>query len=203
MIKHLIFDFDGVVADSFDMNWALTQEHDDTATVDDFRAHHDGNVFEEPKIKFKPERLHEYYSEYEKRLVPSHIAQSVGPLKRLAERYQLCIVSSNGEQAINAVLAQSGVAGLFTRVMGVETHASKVEKFKMLMTEYGVTPENALFVSDTLGDVKEAHKVGLRTIAVTFGYHDRERLSPGNPFAIVDSWEEIEQIVSESDTLPA
>ena len=196
MIKHLIFDFDGVVADTFDMNWALTQEHDETATVDDFRAHHDGNVFEEPKIKFKAERLSEYYSEYQKRLVPSHIAQAVGPLTRLAAEHQLYIVSSNGEQAINAVLEQSGVVDLFARVMGVETHASKVEKFKMLTKEYGVTPENALFISDTLGDVKEAHKVDLRTIAVTFGYHDRERLALGKPFQIADSWGEVEKIIA-------
>jgi len=202
MIKHLIFDFDGVVADTFDMNWALTQEHDETATVDDFITHHDGNVFEEPRIKFKPERVEEFYSEYQKRLTPSHTKKAADPLRRLGAQYQLYVVSSNGERAIKAVLEQTGLAPLFMRIMGAETHESKVEKFKMLMKEYGVTPENALFISDTLGDIKEAHKVGLRTIAVTFGYHDRERLSLGNPFAIVDSWGEVEGIVAGPDMLP-
>ena len=39
MIKNIIFDFDGVIADTFDVNWALSQEHDETATLEDFLAH--------------------------------------------------------------------------------------------------------------------------------------------------------------------
>jgi phosphoglycolate phosphatase len=196
MLKHLIFDFDGVIGDTFDMNWALTQEHDEAATLADFIAHHDGNVFEEPRITFKPERVAEYYSEYHKRLTPSHIESAMEPLKRLGAQYQLYIVSSNVEKAIIAVLEPSGALALFTCIMGAETHKSKVEKLKMLMAEYGVTPENALFITDTLGDIKEAHKVGLRTIAETFGYHDRARLVLGAPYRIVDTWEELEQAIA-------
>ncbi len=67
----------------------------------------------------------------------------------------------------------------------------------MLMTENGVTIANTIFVTDTLGDIREATKVGIRTIAETFGFHNRERLKLGDPFRIVDSWEEIEAVVHE------
>jgi phosphoglycolate phosphatase len=196
MIRHLIFDFDGVIADTFDMNWALIQEHDEAATVDDFIAHHDQNVFEDPRIKFKPERVEEYHSEYRKRLTPSHIEKATGPLRRLGAQYQLYVVSSNGEKAINAILEQSGTSELFARIMGAETHKSKAEKFRMLMAEYAVTPENALFITDTLGDIREAHRVGLRTIAETFGYHDRARLALGEPYRLVDTWDELERAIA-------
>ena len=196
-IRNIIFDFDGVIADTFDINWALSKEHDENATLEDFIAHHDGNVFEEPRIAFDPERVHLFYSEYMKRLMPSHIAQASEPLKRLGEKYALYIISSNAELAITNVLERSGLLQLFTKIMGEKTHKSKVEKFKLLMSQYNITPENTVFVTDTLGDIREAHKVGIRTIAETFGFHNRERLEQGEPFKIVDSWDEIELAIFE------
>jgi phosphoglycolate phosphatase len=194
-LEHIIFDFDGVIADTADINWALSQEHDKGATYEDFLAHHDGNVFEEPRIKFEPEKRHLFHSEYRNRLTPSHLKNAILPLKHLGALYKLHIVSSTSEESINIALEQSGLLELFSRVMGQETHFSKVEKFKMLMQGEGVTPENSIFITDTLGDIKEAHKVGIRTIGETFGFHNRERLEVGEPYAIVDSWEEIERII--------
>ena len=195
MIQNLIFDFDGVIADTFDVNWALSQEHDTEATMEDFLAHHDGNVFAEPRIKFDPARVHLFYAEYFNRLQPSHIENSKDSLQRLGKDYDLFIISSNSEAAIVNVLEKAGVGSLFTRIMGEETHKSKVEKFKILMDQYGVTASNTVFVTDTLGDIHEAHKVGIRTIAETFGFHNRERLSLGKPFKIADSWKEIEETI--------
>ena len=197
MLKNIIFDFDGVIADTHDINWALSQEHDETATYEDFLAHHDGNVFAEPRIKFKEENLHLFYSEYQKRLTTSHLKQAIGPLTRLGEQYSLYVISSTSEVVIQEVLLQSEVLSFFKRTMGAETHKSKVEKFKMLMETEDVTPENTIFVTDTLGDIKEAHKVHIRTIAETFGFHSRTRLEQGSPFKILDSWSEIENTIRE------
>lgn len=195
MLKHLIFDFDGVIADTHDINWALSQEHDSTATYEDFLAHHDGNVFAEPRIKFKSERLHLFYSEYKKRLTSTHLKRATEPLKRLAKTYSLYVISSTSENVIKEVLEQSNLLGLFTRIMGEETHRSKVEKFKILIDQHGITSDNSVFITDTLGDIKEANKVNIRIIAETFGFHPKERLILGEPFKIVDSWEEIESVL--------
>ncbi|MFZ2523324.1 MAG: HAD hydrolase-like protein [Minisyncoccia bacterium] len=195
MIKHIIFDFDGVVADSFDINWPLSKDHDETATMEDFLAHHDGNVYAEPRIKFREERVHEFWTEYRRQLTPGHLADAIGPIKRFDERYSMYIVSSTSEEIMKGVMEKAGILSLFAAVMGHETHKSKVEKFKMLMDQYDVTSDNSIFVTDTLGDIKEANKVGIKTIAETFGYHPRERLLLGDPFKIADSWSQIEEMV--------
>ena len=195
MLKNLIFDFDGVIADTHDINWFLSHEHDETATYEDFLAHHDGNVYAEPRIKFKPESSHLFFDEYRKRVTTSHLEKSIEPLKRLKEKYSLYIISSTSEPVIKEILEKSQILDIFVRILGQETHESKVEKFKMLMEDDVVTSENTVFVTDTLGDIKEAHKVGIKTIAETFGFHNRERLETGEPFKIVDSWEEIERTV--------
>lgn len=194
-LEHVIFDFDGVIADTADTNWALSQEHDTTATYEDFLAHHDGNVFEEPRINFQPEKRHLFHSEYRKRLTSSHLEKAILPLQHLGGLYKMHIVSSTSEESIKIALKNSGILELFSRIMGQETHFSKVEKFKMLMAEDGVTTSNSVFITDTLGDIKEAHAVGIKTIAETFGFHNRQRLEIGEPYAIVDSWEGIGEVI--------
>jgi len=38
-----------------------------------------------------------------------------------------------------------------------------------------------------LGDILEGHEVGVKTIALDSGFHDRERLGQGKPYAIISS----------------
>ncbi len=193
MLKHIIFDFDGVIADTFNVNWSICQMHDPVATTEDFLAHHDGNVYAEPRVKI---RHLQFIDDYRSHLTSGHLTHAIPPIQRLSKLYSLYIISSTSEDVIKEVLENAGLLSLFVRVMGFETDRSKVAKFKMLIDNHGVTPENSVFVTDTLGDIKEGHHAGIRTIAETFGYHTRERLEQGKPFTIVDSWEEIESTIA-------
>lgn len=195
-LEHIIFDFDGVIADTFDILFAISQELHPETKRDDFLAHHDGNVYEEPRIMFTDESAARLYQEYRNRLTPSHIQNALNPVLRLAKNYRLYIISSNDETGINAVLENSGLTHCFQAVLGYDTHKSKIEKFKMLERDYGVDLKKAVFITDTLGDIKEAKKLGITTIAQTFGSHPRERLEQGEPYKIVDTWEEVENSIT-------
>ncbi|MFM2381468.1 MAG: hypothetical protein RLZZ76_235 [Candidatus Parcubacteria bacterium] len=191
-IKHIVFDFDGVIGDTFDIIRALSEKHSTSSpTLEDFLAHHDGNVYEEPKIKYNPEKVHVFYSEYAELVSYTHLENAIAPIKKLSQKYTLHINSSNGEDGLNSALEKAGIHECFQTVMGKETHKSKIEKFKMIFDEYKASIEDTIFVTDTLGDIKEAGKIGVKTIAETFGFHNSERLALGNPYAIVDSWDEI------------
>lgn len=47
------------------------------------------------------------------------------------------------------------------------------------------------FVTDTAGDVIEGNRAEVKTIAVTWGFHDRERLEKAKPDIIVNTPEEL------------
>jgi phosphoglycolate phosphatase len=191
-IKHIIFDFDGVIGDTFDILSSLSYKHVvNNPSHEDFLAHHDGNVFEEPKVIFDAEKRHLFFSEYRESIAGSHLKDSIAPIKSLSEHFQLYINSSNQEAGLLSALEQADLLSCFKKVMGEETHKSKVTKFQIVFDEYGATTENTIFITDTLGDIKEAEKIGIKTIAETFGFHSRERLMQGNPYKIVDSWDEI------------
>jgi phosphoglycolate phosphatase-like HAD superfamily hydrolase len=60
----------------------------------------------------------------------------------------------------------------------------------MIKEKYGVDSGDMIFITDTLGDIREADHEGVPTIAVTWGIHDHEyfnREPHDNLIAIVDS----------------
>ncbi len=189
--RHLIADFDGVIGDTFQMNWAITRSlHPEVAEASYRIDHHMGNVFEAPVVPFTPQTSEMYWRLYNEQLAVSHISVALPALSCLANYFRLHIVTSNCEVAIARVLREAAVHNLFGHILGRQAHASKVEKFKLLADVDDFDLEDAIFVTDTLGDLKEAAKVGLPAVAVTFGYHTREILATGNPRAIVDTWDE-------------
>ncbi len=195
-LRTIVYDFDGVIADNGDFLYALAQEADPQITDDDFVAHHDGNVYEEPRIRFTPESAQTFFAEYGKRLNPSHIAAALPTVTRLSKQYQQFIISSGAETNIHAVLREAGITNCFAAIYGYDTHTSKVAKFKLLKERFGIDYEETVFITDTLGDIKEGNELGIKVIAETFGVHPRERLEQGAPYAICDTWDEIEAEIS-------
>ena len=57
MIKAIIFDFDGVIGDTYQINFDVSRLFDSNFSTQDFVDHHMGNVFEKPKINFKVEDI--------------------------------------------------------------------------------------------------------------------------------------------------
>ena len=65
----------------------------------------------------------------------------------------------------------------------------------MLFDKYNLTSDDCIFVTDTVGDILEANKVNLRSIAVTCGFHEKERLEKVNPFVLISDFSKIKGIV--------
>ena len=70
-----------------------------------------------------------------------------------------------------------------------------VDKFNLIAEKYGVENKDMIFITDTLGDIREAEIAGVPTIAVTWGAHDISyftREQHTNLVKIVDTPEELE-----------
>lgn len=103
----------------------------------------------------------------------------------------LFIISSNSKFAIKIMLAIFGIDHLFKKVLGYEFKFSKEEKILHAVEEFGTTPDNAYYICDTSGDVREAKNAGVKTVAVTWGWHARERLAEAGPDYLIDTPEEL------------
>ena len=193
MIKAIIFDFDGVIHDTFELVYKINLEvlkHN--ISRDEYRDFFDDNLYKSSKIT--KESARQFFEKQNKAFQHLKIEKNIKEfLKKLYEKHSLFIISSNQEQALNTYFQNNNFINIFKEVLGMETDKSKIEKFKMVFEKYNLKAEECIFVTDTLGDILEGNKVGIKTIAVDFGFHEQERLKKGNPFKIVSNFRELDE----------
>jgi len=196
-MKAIIFDFDGVIHDTFDIVYKANQQlPDNHLSEESFKDLFNGNMHQSGQIK--PENDKKYFELQAKAFEGLKIRDDIKhELLQLKKKYLLFIVTSNQEWQLERYFQENDLHGLFTEILGFETHKLKVDKFNMLFKKHKLKKKDSLFVTDTLGDIKEAHNVGIKTIAVEFGYHERHRLERGNPWKIVSSFKEIRPAIEE------
>ncbi|MFA6105218.1 MAG: HAD hydrolase-like protein [Patescibacteria group bacterium] len=189
MLKSIIFDFDGVIHDTFDLVYPISQQIHGF-TVEEYKDMFNGNLYLHEKINEQnsKEFIDLSVKAFKDLQIEKHIREE---LLKIKNKFELFIVSSNSELILNEYFENNNIIHIFKKVLGVETHRSKIEKFNALKNEYGIAKHNSIFVTDTLGDILEANKAGLNTIAVDFGFHDRTRLEKGNPLKIISDFREL------------
>jgi len=104
----------------------------------------------------------------------------------------IVIITSNVSHTVRQVLGRNGV-DCFEAVMGAEKEKSKIRKIKQTMERYAERP--AYYIGDALGDIIEGRKAGALTIAVAWGWHDKEKLREVSPDFMVSSTEELMELL--------
>ncbi|HSX24872.1 MAG TPA: HAD family hydrolase [Candidatus Andersenbacteria bacterium] len=189
--KLVIWDFDGVIADTFDMCLNIIRLSNPELTKTEYRQRFEGNI---NKIKKdRRERSHiDFWAEYEKNILNQKMTEGIeNPVQYFAEFYPSVIVSSTISKPINQFLEHHTIRQYFQEIFGNEISESKIEKFNMILKKYNIRSEDCVLITDTLGDMKEASKAGIKSVGVTWGYQSRETLEKGNPASIVEKPEEI------------
>jgi len=115
-----------------------------------------------------------------------------------AQGYTLILNTSALNRNCLPLLENSQIKDIFDFWATAEVSKSKVEKFKMIENKYMVGKNDMLFITDTLGDIREADIAGIPTIAVTWGAHDRiyfNREPHDNLINIVDSMSDLRAFI--------
>lgn len=191
----IVFDFDGVIHDTFDLAFKINVSiFGEDLTKDQYRDFFNGNIFKSTTPDQNKKFFEMQNKSFQSLKMDNNIKQN---LEKLSELYSLFIISSNQEKTLHNYLKNNNSSHIFKEILGAETHHSKVHKFNYLFEKYNLLSDDCVFVTDTLGDILEGNKVPVRTIAVDFGFHERERLEKGNPYKIVSSFGEIIEIVKD------
>jgi phosphoglycolate phosphatase len=114
------------------------------------------------------------------------VANFIPVLDELKKHSALVIISSNSSFAIRLMLMKYGFDPYFDDILGADFAFSKIEKIRHAMDRYSTSGNHSLYVCDTAGDIREAREAGVRTVAVTWGWHPRSRLEKALPDVIVD-----------------
>lgn len=183
--QFVLFDFDGVIVDSYAPSLAYVRRYNPWLTDAGHRRLFEGNIHNTMAgLVFGPDE--EFWSHYTDHVFATPPVPGIIPAVRdLANRYGLLVISSSRSEPIREYLRRQNIGDAFADVMGGDVHRSKIEKMRMVFAKYDVSAANCLFVTDTLGDLREASHAGVPALGVLWGFHPAETLSRGNPKAIV------------------
>lgn len=201
MISGVIFDFDGVLADSFEAVYTMVKSAfaEIGVPIDEetYRQFYLTNVKEgERRLVQDPDRFQRLQE-----LITAKFPQAYEPvglfpfvpdlIRTLAASASLAIVSSTPKELIEKKLSQYELTNFFVEVAMAGTELTK--KGKLESTFSALSPEKGqvMFVSDTVGDIVEGRELGLPTCAVTWGYNGRALLEGASPDVLVNSPEEL------------
>ncbi len=195
----IIFDYDGVIADSFDVvleifNIICEKFSINKLKKDELREMYKQNFFECMKQKgMKKESMDEFDNDYKKtaKIKEDKVELFDGikeVINKLSEKYNLFIVTSNFKRIVENDLKRFNITKI-KDVIGGDKEQSKTKKIKIIKEKY--KDSKIYFITDTIGDIKEGKKADIVTIAVSWGYHNKELLKKENPDHIVNSPEEL------------
>lgn len=113
------------------------------------------------------------------------------------EGHELFILSSNSVKNIQQFIKKEGLEEYFLEIYGGVGLFSKSSSLKRLINDQNIEITNSVYVGDELRDVEAAQSIGMRIIAVTWGFASKNELESANPTGLADTTQELMQILEE------
>lgn len=200
----LLFDYDGVIADSLEayvqkvIKVSTKYNLKGVTTQEDFLKLFEDNFYTALINKgLSQERIPALQEEF--RLTNKEsadikvVAGIKAVLRKLSQHNKLFIITSNLTKTIEQAVQQEEIE-YFQQILGGDKEVSKVKKIQNIRKMF---PNNNLYyIGDTTGDIKEGKNAGVRTVAVTWGWHTAEQLKAQHPDFIIHTPSELLKLFS-------
>ncbi len=207
----VIFDYDGVLADTLDDLLQFGQAACNKLGVKHLVTRDDlSNLQVMSFTSFGracqvPERLVDEFVKIclnlfaEKKSPPAIFAGLSDVIRHLSVNHEIAIVTTNSSQNVNAFLVEHGLDRLVHAVYGVDSPGSKAQKISMARNRLleKRTPESVFMVGDSLSDILAAKEASVTSIAVTWGHQSLEHLLRGNPDYLVSSPHDLIEVIEQ------
>ena len=208
MIKNILFDFDGTLADTVQgivetlresfvrLGRPVPKEEEMVATIGRplWKAFQTlGNMTEEEAHQ-AVEVYAGLFMQYEIpniRMFPGVTAM----LEQLAERgIRMAIVTSRDRHSLDLILQNNNIDRYFETEVTVDDHLTPKPAPDMvlaLLARMNIKADETLVVGDTTFDIEMGNRAGCGTCAVTWGNHSCELLQSARPDMIIDDLDSI------------
>ena len=115
-----------------------------------------------------------------------------------AAGYRLGCVTNKAAQFTEPLLRDLGIADNFEIVISGDSLPEKKPHPMPLLhgAEYfGVEPENAMMIGDSVSDVKASRAAGFQIVCMSYGYNHGEDIRRYKPDAVIDSMAELSKLL--------
>jgi phosphoglycolate phosphatase len=205
MTSVLIFDYDGVLVDSFDLFMKLfldsCKKHGwkQISTKEEFLSLFHGNMYENMmNLGMNRQNILDVVLDVKKGLLGHIDDLNLFPglheiLNDLATHHILLISTSNDTDVVKTFLEKQHIT-VFEEVFGSDVHPSKIKKIALIKKKYHA--DDYYYIGDTIGDIIEGKRAGIKTVGVTWGWHTKQQLINSNPDALIENIDDLTLITS-------
>lgn len=205
----IIFDYDGVLADTLDDLIRFGQEACNQLGVNHVVAKEDLSNLEVMSFATfgraceVPEHLIDEFVKIslnlfaEKESPPAIFNGLSEVIKHLSSRHKIAIVTINSSQNVFAFITKHGLDSLVHAVYGVDTPGSKAQKISLARERFANNGEAVYMIGDALSDVRAAKEAGVTSIAVTWGHQSLETLLRGELDYVVNSPQDLIEVIEQ------
>jgi len=194
-MQYIIFDFDGTIANTFNVIKELGKELKKEYTGED--VNFDDIKDNEIKYFFKKFKVPLYklpiiVKQVKKQLsfrIENDIKTFPGMkkvLSKLNDKYKLAILSSNSKENIIKFLQRNKLGEYFEFIHSDSSIFGKHISINNMIKKYNLDPSKIIYVGDEKRDIVACKKSKIEMIAVTWGYNSRKFLLKSKPKYIVD-----------------
>ena len=124
---------------------------------------------------------------------------ALAALDRLRERPNtiLGVATGKGLNGVTRILGNHGIAGRFVTLQTPDHNPSKPHPGMLLsaMAQTGVDADHTVMIGDTVFDMELASAAKVRSIGVSWGYHDGKALLAAGAGALIDTYDELDAAI--------
>lgn len=196
-ISVIIFDFDGTIADSFDVvlritNRLATEFGYEPASPEEIKRLQNlssRDILKQSKLPlfklpFLLRRLKSEMGQEVSRLQPFEGIEAM--LRKLKSHgYRLGILTSNTHANVITFLQQNQMADLFDFIRTEVNLFGKARRIHELVKDYQLDPETIVYVGDETRDIEAAKKIPIKVVAVSWGFNSKQALAEQQPDVLI------------------
>lgn len=200
-MKTIFWDYDGVIVDSWHVAFELWKEilakYGVELKVEAAQGLFKGYAWKDlTKLGAKESDKHLYSQQEVEVYKAPETAPKTFPLmpeilKACADKYQQFVITNNQTQVVIDDLKKHKLNQLIIETQGREFPGDKADRIAALEQKHNLDLTQSVLVTDTVGDIIQARKAGIKVIAVTWGFHDATVLRDHTPDQLFDTPESL------------
>lgn len=190
-MKTLIFDFDGTIADSFELILAIFQEISPrtkkltSEEIDQLKGENLRQItkylkirrWQIPRLLFRGRKLLSA-----KILSVKPFPAIPGVLKQLHfSGLDMYLLSTNSPDNINKFLKKNGLETYFKSIYGDIGLRGKASAINRIMKKEHLNRTDCVYIGDEVRDVEAAKKAGVKSVGVTWGFNNAQAIRTAGP----------------------
>jgi phosphoglycolate phosphatase len=203
----IIFDYDGVLADTLDDLIQFGQEACNQLGVHHVVTKEDLSNLEVMSFATfgraceVPEHLIDEFVKIsldlfaEKETPPAIFADLDEVIRHFSANHKIAVVTTNTSQNVHAFLVKHRLDSFIHAVYGVDMLGSKAQKISLARERFAKNGEAVFMIGDALSDIRAAKEAGVTSIAVTWGHQSLETLLRSEPDSVVSSPHELIEVI--------